>query len=202
MGSKLQRLMVNQPNQSHTHPPHTTPLPPSTQSLPSSSSAAVVTRLLAPQSQPLSLIMWASSMMNLPSLYFWLLSKACSWREWQRTKDKRGCVYFKCNSMYMESRLMQSFQFCAKILACLCSWLRGSWLYNNQSLNTAEEPADPKPWPDCTVIPYIGRTESLSSRDTKWTQAAANAGQTLQAKACFSSLGCVIQNSSGKYEWI
>lgn len=30
------------------------------------------------QSHPLSLIMWASSMMNLPSLYFWLLSKACS----------------------------------------------------------------------------------------------------------------------------
>lgn len=29
-------------------------------------------------SQPLSLIMWASSMMNLPSLYFWLLSNACS----------------------------------------------------------------------------------------------------------------------------
>lgn len=30
-------------------------------------------------SQPLSLIMWASSMMNLPSLYFWLLSNACSY---------------------------------------------------------------------------------------------------------------------------
>lgn len=30
------------------------------------------------QSQPLSLIMCASSMMYLPSLYFWLLSKACS----------------------------------------------------------------------------------------------------------------------------
>lgn len=29
-------------------------------------------------SHPLSLIMWASSMMNFPSLYFWLLSKACS----------------------------------------------------------------------------------------------------------------------------
>lgn len=32
-------------------------------------------------SQPLSLIMWASSMMNFPSLYFWLLSKACSCKE-------------------------------------------------------------------------------------------------------------------------
>lgn len=31
------------------------------------------------RSQPLSLYMWASSMMNLPSLYFWLFSKACSW---------------------------------------------------------------------------------------------------------------------------
>lgn len=30
------------------------------------------------QSQPLSLIMWLSSMMYFPSLYFWLLSKACS----------------------------------------------------------------------------------------------------------------------------
>lgn len=31
-------------------------------------------------SQPLSFIMWASSMINFPSLYFWLLSKACSWK--------------------------------------------------------------------------------------------------------------------------
>jgi len=31
------------------------------------------------QSQPFSLIMWASSMMNFPSLYFWLDSNACSW---------------------------------------------------------------------------------------------------------------------------
>lgn len=31
------------------------------------------------QSQPLSLIMWLSSMMYFPSLYFWLLSKACSY---------------------------------------------------------------------------------------------------------------------------
>lgn len=30
-------------------------------------------------SQPLSFIMWASSMINFPSLYFWLLSKACSY---------------------------------------------------------------------------------------------------------------------------
>lgn len=37
------------------------------------------------QSQPLSLIMWLSSMMYFPSLYFWLLSKACSWKEgWDR----------------------------------------------------------------------------------------------------------------------
>lgn len=35
--------------------------------------------LLSAQSQPLSLIMCASSMMYLPSLYFWLLSKACSY---------------------------------------------------------------------------------------------------------------------------
>lgn len=35
--------------------------------------------LLSTQSQPLSLIMCASSMMYLPSLYFWLLSKACSY---------------------------------------------------------------------------------------------------------------------------
>lgn len=32
------------------------------------------------QAQPLSLIMWASSMINFPSLYFWLDSKACSWK--------------------------------------------------------------------------------------------------------------------------
>lgn len=31
------------------------------------------------QSQPFSLIMWANSMMNFPSLYFWLDSNACSW---------------------------------------------------------------------------------------------------------------------------
>ncbi len=31
------------------------------------------------QSQPLSFIIWASSMMYLPSLYFWLFSKACSY---------------------------------------------------------------------------------------------------------------------------
>lgn len=30
------------------------------------------------QSHPFSLIMWANSMMYLPSLYFWLVSKACS----------------------------------------------------------------------------------------------------------------------------
>ena len=32
------------------------------------------------QSQPLSFIMWDSSMINFPSLYFWLSSKACSCR--------------------------------------------------------------------------------------------------------------------------
>lgn len=32
------------------------------------------------QSQPLSFIMWDSSMMYFPSLYFWLSSKACSCR--------------------------------------------------------------------------------------------------------------------------
>lgn len=31
------------------------------------------------QSHPFSLIIWASSIMNLPSLYFWLDSKACSY---------------------------------------------------------------------------------------------------------------------------
>lgn len=30
------------------------------------------------KSHPLSLIMWANSMINLPSLYFWLNSNACS----------------------------------------------------------------------------------------------------------------------------
>jgi hypothetical protein len=33
----------------------------------------------SPFSHPFSLIMWASSMMYLPSLYFWLDSKACSY---------------------------------------------------------------------------------------------------------------------------
>lgn len=84
MGSKLQRLMVNQPNQSHTLTHRTQSPPRLPASLPSN---VVVTQLLAPQSQPLSLIMWANSMMNLPSLYFWLLSKACSWREWERKGD-------------------------------------------------------------------------------------------------------------------
>lgn len=37
-------------------------------------------------SQPLSLIIWASSMMNLPSLYFWLLSNACSCNRQKQTK--------------------------------------------------------------------------------------------------------------------
>lgn len=88
---------------SHTHPPllpprflppmhlsihpvtqHTPPPPPP----PTTTPAAVESRLLVPQSQPLSLIMWASSMMNLPSLYFWLLSKACSCRAWQRTGER------------------------------------------------------------------------------------------------------------------
>lgn len=35
---------------------------------------------LSSQSQPLSFIMWDSSMMNFPSLYFWLSSNACSCR--------------------------------------------------------------------------------------------------------------------------
>ena len=42
--------------------------------------------MLSHQSQPLSLIMCASSMMYLPSLYFWLLSKACSYRN---TKEEK-----------------------------------------------------------------------------------------------------------------
>lgn len=200
MGSKLQRLMVNQPNQSHTLTHHTRPR---SHPLPSPSPPPPPLRL-SPGCSPLS-----------PSRCPWSCGPARWWicplytfdcsqkhvpggsGRGQKTRE----AAFISNVTACIWRL-QSFQFCAKILACLCSWLRGSWLYNNQSLNTAEEPADPKPWPDCTVIPYIGRTESLSSRDTKWTQAAANAGQTLQAKACFSSLGCVIQNSSGKYEWI
>lgn len=37
-------------------------------------------RRFPPQSQPLSFIMWDSSMINFPSLYFWLNSKACSCR--------------------------------------------------------------------------------------------------------------------------
>lgn len=40
------------------------------------------------QSQPLSFIMWDSSMINFPSLYFWLSSKACS------------CRVKVCNSYY------------------------------------------------------------------------------------------------------
>lgn len=36
---------------------------------------------VASQSHPLSFIMWDSSMMNFPSLYFWLSSNACSCRE-------------------------------------------------------------------------------------------------------------------------
>lgn len=39
-------------------------------------------------SQPLSFIMWASSMINFPSLYFWLLSKACSWKK----QKSRCCI--------------------------------------------------------------------------------------------------------------
>lgn len=38
-------------------------------------------------SHPLSLIMWASSMMNFPSLYFWLLSNACSCRRHTRGRS-------------------------------------------------------------------------------------------------------------------
>ena len=34
----------------------------------------------SPQSQPLSFTMCDISMMYFPSLYFWLVSKACSWR--------------------------------------------------------------------------------------------------------------------------
>ena len=48
--------------------------------------------LFSPQSQPLSLIMCASSMMYLPSLYFWLLSKACSYgntKEEKTSNDQR-----------------------------------------------------------------------------------------------------------------
>lgn len=40
-------------------------------------------------SQPLSLIMWANSIINFPSLYFWLLSKACSWG----FKTKQSIIY-------------------------------------------------------------------------------------------------------------
>lgn len=36
--------------------------------------------LSALHSHPFSLIMWASSIMNFPSLYFWLDSNACSWK--------------------------------------------------------------------------------------------------------------------------
>lgn len=35
--------------------------------------------LSPPQSQPLSFTMCDISMMYFPSLYFWLVSKACSW---------------------------------------------------------------------------------------------------------------------------
>lgn len=42
------------------------------------------------QSQPLSLIMWFSSIMNLPSLYFWLVSKACSCRRRRRERNNTG----------------------------------------------------------------------------------------------------------------
>lgn len=88
---------------SHTHPPNLPPSPPShafthpsSHPAPPPLPAAVVSRLLIPQSQPLSLIMWASSMMNLPSLYFWLLSKACSCRVWQRAGERRkDSVYFR-----------------------------------------------------------------------------------------------------------
>lgn len=38
------------------------------------------------QSQPLSLIMWDNSIINFPSLYFWLNSNACSCRGKERRK--------------------------------------------------------------------------------------------------------------------
>lgn len=37
-----------------------------------------------------------------------------------------------------------SMKILALILACLCCWLSGSWLYNSQPPNTAEDPAEPK----------------------------------------------------------
>ena len=42
---------------------------------------------LGSSSHPLSLIMCASSMMYLPSLYFWLVSKACSCSRWRRRRS-------------------------------------------------------------------------------------------------------------------
>lgn len=51
------------------------------------------------QSQPLSFIMWDSSMINLPSLYFWLSSKACSctrkvWNNHYEVKWNRAQLRF------------------------------------------------------------------------------------------------------------
>lgn len=44
---------------------------------------------LSSQSQPLSFIMWESSIMNLPSLYFWLISNA---RSCKRNTQKNNIV--------------------------------------------------------------------------------------------------------------
>lgn len=44
------------------------------------------------QSQPFSLIIWASSIMYFPSLYFWLDSNACSWN----LDEINECVELKC----------------------------------------------------------------------------------------------------------
>ncbi len=67
-------------------------------------------------SQPLSLIMWASSMMNLPSLYFWLLSNACSCNRQKPTKrqDWETCSFDYSNksnniSVYLKGLFTQKF---------------------------------------------------------------------------------------------
>lgn len=50
--------------------------------------------------QPFSLTMWASSMMNFPSLYFWLASNACSYNKlicqlrYTEFVDVNGLTYF------------------------------------------------------------------------------------------------------------
>ena len=101
------------------------------------------------QSQPLSLTMCASSMMNFPSLYFWLASNACSYNKliiiilcqlnlwmWMDLHISTQELSYKNYSRYQQLRVVPWGECALLLYRSQCSLCHRQQTYHDRSLDT------------------------------------------------------------------